>query len=593
MLLNLQIKDLAIIDELAIDFSDGFNVVTGETGAGKSIIIKALGLLLGQKCTAQDLRVGCDKAIVAGTFKVSADHPARAYLNELGIIGAGDCGDEVLIRRVFQRRGRATSWLNDMPITQSALGHVGYLLVDICGQHDNQKILNPREHRKYLDSFLPRKNLLSRVSQTYDKCLKSHQEFCRFCRSYLKLLEEREFWEYRLEELERFNPSESEFATISEDAKRYESRFAESESLSHAVETLDRGLEGGALASGIWQAFECLSPCLDQGIIEVRQRLEVAAQEIDDISFLLNQRLSSTDADQERGHQAVARLTEYKDILQRFRLKSVKELMLHVDDIKGKISLIQKGPLEAAQLLEVFSQNVENLFALSRDLTRERRKAAKRIEKCIQLDLRELNMLGAKIEVGLEPHPTLFGESAEFLELLPAHISEEYGKVVDIFSTLRAQGAESVKFLFASGPGESFKPLEDVASGGEVSRIMLALKRALSAGAGTCVLVFDEIDTGISGMVADLVGRKLHELGRSFQVLCVSHLPQVAVYAETHFLVAKVKKGGRLKTLISSLNQDEHEKEIARLLSGSKVTEASIKNARAMIRKALQDAGVH
>ena len=588
MLLQLNIKDLAIIETLSIRFSPNFNVVTGETGAGKSIIIKALSLLLGLKGTARDLRDGASKASLFGEFRVRKGHACLGILDELAIPYEPD-GDFfiILIRRILHRGGRSAVWVCDVPVTLTSLRAIGYLLVDICGQHDNQKILNAKEQGKILDEFLTQKSLLQKVSTHFDEAVKIHGKLKSFVEDFQSRVRERDYWEFRRDELSALNPDADEYEELTNLCDQTKQRVQDGLKLQAAIEILDTAYGGGSLSEALWSAHQNLSETKDEKMGFLCSELEKLATELDEISFRANGFMAANEDEEALGRKAMERLSLYQEMFRKLGVKDIKDLLIETQKVYDKIAFLE-GAGEAAQdLLKSYQQATDKLEKAAGLLTKERRKAAKIVEKDVKKELAELNMTGSFMEIQLKPiQKELASLEADLLELVGESQATAYRKAREANSGLSASGSESPRFLFASAPGAQPKPLEKVASGGEVSRIMLALKRALAAGAETCVLVFDEIDAGISGKVADLVGRKLHTLGRTFQVLCVSHLAQVAAYADHHFVVRKGLVKGKMETSIKELSESGKKEEVARLLSGEEVTPASLSNAKSMVARA-------
>lgn len=589
MLVQLQISDLAIIENLTIDFSPNLNVVTGETGAGKSIIIKALGLLLGSKSTSGDLRDGSERASITGVFRVRDNHPALGILDRLEIpYDVDKSGILILVRRIMYRSGRTAGWICDVPVTRSSLRELGYLLVDICGQHDNQKILSPKEQGKILDEFLTKGDLLDRVVGLYQEAQDSHGKLARFIESYQEHLKEKDYWEFRGRELQELSPDEAEYAELVSSFKLMEGQIQDARRLQEAVDIIDSGVDGGAISSCLLKARGSLKQTTRSELTCLADDLEKIASEIEDLSFRANGLLASWEDSQSDGRRAYARLELYSDMFRKLGVKDIHGLISESKKVADKIAFFEDAQTHVEDLIQDLVRKTTLLSQYTQDLSAERRKASLFVERDVKKELTHLSMPESSMKIDLSPVNRSFDSLEEELQgLFSGQYLHLYSPCCQVLEKTGSTGSEIARFLFVSAPGSQPRPLEQVASGGEVSRIMLALKRSLAAGAETCVLVFDEIDAGISGKVADLVGRKLSALGISFQVLCVSHLAQVAAYADSHFVVRKNINLGRAETTIRKLSMSERKEEIARLLSGEEVTRASLSNAKSIIKKAI------
>ena len=589
MLTRLNIQGLAIIDSLEIEFSHGFNVITGETGAGKSILIKALGLLLGTKASVETVRRGRESATVAGLFEAPPEHRCMAVLERYGIpIIQGSGRFEILVRRLVSSKGRSQAWINDCPVTITVLKDLANSLIDVFGQHDNTRLLDPGQHTRYLDQFLKKKTLLTEYRQSYDLAQDRLKHLVKTVDDYRIKQRDADYLSFRCEELRRFDPSLEDFEKVQDLCLKSRTTLDVAETLEKVQGAIDQGAGGRSLSGPLWEAARHL-----RRLAGTISTMEAAADEaedlatrLDELSFTIGRDTAGLDLDEHELEDAQERLAGYQTLFRKMAVSSIEELLREQDRLEQDLSSLESAADEVTQQLSVLAETVAKLKAAGQLLSKARRGARALVTKDIEAELHELAMPGASLAVDLVEQRrsltpidlSIFGSEAQDLVTKLLEELNQFGEL----------GREKALFLLASNPGEVALPLNKVASGGEVSRIMLALKRALAAGADTCILVFDEIDTGISGRIADVVGRKMRELSQNFQVICISHLPQVAAHANSHFLVHKEAKGSRTESTISHLSRSDSEQELARLLSGDKVTGSSLANARQLKKKANQ-----
>ncbi|NBW98604.1 DNA repair protein RecN [bacterium] len=595
MIQSLHIQGLAIIDELNIDFNSGFNVITGETGAGKSILIRALSFLLGHKVGVDVIRRGFEHASVTGEFLLRSGHEVLSFLEERGIPLEKDAeGALVIVRRQMNQKGRSSAWINDVPVTGQTLKEMGLGLVDIFGQHDNQKLMRPEFHLSYLDRFLEDQDVLIRFQEQYKICSGLFRRVSDVLEKCGEGRKDLDYQIFRLQELQEFEPGHEDFSRISDLIENSKHSLLLKESLSSILDGFDT--EASPVNRSVWDVAKKLGRLAEKVSIQelepLRAQAETVASELDALSFGLNRLLNQVDVDESAVESAQKRLFGYQELFRKHGVRDIEQLLVEYSHLKQTCVSKEEMALQLLGTLKELSQEAQKLQNMARELSTLRKKAGHRIKKSVEAELAELAMPGAVFDVAWEDTEaktwmldcTFFED--ETLEQLSKNIAER-------LEMIGAAGYESAEFLLASNPGEPVLPLMKVASGGELSRIMLALKKALVVDADTCVLVFDEIDTGISGRVADVVGKKMRGLAETFQVVCISHLPQVAVYADTHFLVKKQAKKRssqdateRTESTLVKLTREESTAEIARLLSGSEVSKAGLANAQALMEKA-------
>lgn len=582
MLTHLSIRGLAVMASLDIDFGAQFNVITGETGAGKSILIKALGLLLGQKSSVEVIRSGHDDAQISGHFDLPDDHEAIDLLSSLGV---STNEGQVLIRRKITRKSRSQAWVNDTPVTLNSLRQLGESLIDIFGQHENLKLFNPNEHVRYLDQFVENPDLSAEVSQAYRMIVGRFKQLKTDIDKVSAKLNEKDYLCFRLKELQEFHPAVSDYQECiqlchrASNLQRYENNLAQ-------IKQLIEPEEGMAPARALWEISKLAGaePSLELVGTEAAE----IANRIDELSFQMARLGEQDELSAEQIEQAQSRLAGYQDFFRKFGVADVNELCGVTDRLQAELDYIESASEKIEKTITELYQAVRQLDNRANELSLARKKAVKSIKARLEHELKELAMPGSKFDIRF----TSIGKAMASFEcsFVEAASRKRLDEICEVLTAVSDTGKERVQFLLASNPGEPLMALDKIASGGEISRIMLALKRVLAAGAGSCLLVFDEIDTGISGQVADIVGSKLRELADSFQILCISHLAQVAAYADHHLKVRKVTKAKRTESQIVSLGPKESLEEIARLLSGREVTKQSLDNARAL-RKKIESSG--
>ena len=583
MITHLNIKGLAIIENLEIDFSSGFNVITGETGAGKSILILALHFLTGAKVSSDVVRSGAEHATVAGEFLVHEDHPAVAALQNLGIETEKEGEDAViLIRRQLSAKGRSQAWINDIAVSSQALKEIGHGLVDIFAQHENQRLMHPQEHIRYLDQFSNHLKELKAVRENYEACEKVLSEIEGIIKRVTSSQRDKDYLDYRLEELTKFNPTLDDYQMINDLCESSDKIVAEKEVLTEALALLENG-DSDNVVSLLWDLAKKLGHMGSFGE-ELKNRVEGAARDIEDVHFNLSGRITHFDFDEHSLEEAQERQFGYQELFRKHSVKTVEELVKAFGELKDAVGTLESAKERLGELLVNFKSAIQNLEKASQKLTESRKKSSLTLKKKVEKEIHELSMPGARLDYEWTP----MDRALTHLDLgaIDKKLQSQFDPLSQRMASLSPTGSEKVQFVLASNPGEPSLPLVKSASGGELSRIMLALKKTLAADAETCVLVFDEIDTGISGSTADVVGRKMRELAAHFQVLCISHLPQVAVYADTHCLVRKQGKKNRTETEIIKLSQEDSAKEIARLLSGREVTPSSLSHAKNLMTQA-------
>ncbi len=588
MITQLSIRGLAIIEELHIEFSPQLNVITGETGAGKSILIKGLHILLGAKADPDVIRRGFPRAHVSAAFLLPKNHHCIELLETHGIWHDDQELTELIVRREIAQKGRSQAWVNDQPITLSLLKELGHTLIDIYGQHENHRMLDPHTHMDYIDEFVVDQSLKTLVQGAMQQAGQILQDLRRRLEQFQTRRREQDYLQFRFDELAKFDPSLEDYEktiNLCEESGRI---LSEQKVLDQAQRICDEGYNGRALSSALQELQRLLEQPAEQltefGLQASLAQVHDLAGALDELSYILGRAASRRSLDEDEMESLQSRLAGYQSLLRKLGVRGVEEMMEEYQRLEKELSFVQQGPEAMAESLHKVRKLLEEANQYAHKLTLARKEAARRAVDAVAGELHDLNMKGAKIDFDFQAVQNTVPELG--IGDIDAGLAGDWISCAQILSETSKQGRERGQFLLSANPGDSLKPLAKVASGGEISRIMLGFKKALAMGANTCVMVFDEIDTGISGHTAHIVGKKLKELSSSFQVICISHLPQVAAYGDAHFLVQKAQKGETTESQILKLNRKSSEEEIARLLSGDQVTNSSLTHARQLLKAA-------
>jgi len=557
MLTELRIVNFALIEQLNIQFDSGFTVLTGETGAGKSLLIDAIALLVGGRASTDQIRSGVDEAQLEAVFHLSDTHPVIQQLRLQDIIGRNE--SELILRRVLSRSGRHRVYLNGSLCPLRVLEDLGGTLIDIHGQHEQQSLLAPGKQLDALDAFGDLHGLRGQYTRTYQ----GWKELC----TQLDALKDETDGRARLKDMLEFQAQEIEQAALLPDEDE-QLRF-ERQRLVHANRLKELTHEAYGELQTDEQAVLTRLGRVSRILVELAQTdpsmldgEQVATESVihlKDLAGRLRDYAQRLDADPERQ----AGLEDRLDLIQRLKKKyggSIEAVLVKGRQVQEELELLNSREERAAGLIVRQDEEVRRLDGLARELTKKRVVAAKRLTKLVQAELMALKMEQAVVEVAVS-----CDESIEGLGLT---------------------GRDRVEFILSSNPGEPPRPLSRVASGGELSRIMLGLKTVLAEMDQVPVLVFDEIDTGVGGAVAEAMGTRLRKLGVFHQVFCITHLPQVASQAEHHVLVVKGLESQRTSTSVRALKGMEREEEIARMLGGLTITKKVRETAAELIARA-------
>jgi DNA repair protein RecN (Recombination protein N) len=573
MLRSLYIKHYALIEEISIEFERGLNILTGETGAGKSILIDALSLLLGERTSAEIVRKGSEKAIVEGTFVVSGAPKVRSLLNDNEV----ESSDELLVRREISVKGQSRCFINDSPVSLALLKEVGDLLVDLHGQHDHQALLRPDTHVDFLDDFGGHEDLLAEYRQSYQKLsgLFSKKRDLRDQEHRLK--EKKDLYEFQMKEIDAVNPQVGEEETLEAELKILEN----AEKLNDLTSQLHQLLYDGELSvhDNLVQArkqIELLSE-IDAAFANAAGEAKSAEIIVEELSKFIHSYNSKIEFNPQKLEHIRERLGQFSLLKKKYG-GTLESLLEQRRAIGQDYALAENFEKELATIESAITEERKVCSEAAQMLTAKRRNAAKKIEKAIVVSLGELGIANAKFSVSVQNVPMAVGSRNGNPSAHDAYVrmGKEYFEAT-------AKGIDNVEFFLSTNVGEDVKPLVKVASGGEVSRVMLALKSALAQSDRVLLLIFDEIDVGVSGRIGQAVGLSLKKLSTLHQIIAITHLPQIAGLADTHFAVEKIEDGKRTATRLRKLDVEERVREVAKLMSGEKITEAGLKSAKELM----------
>ena len=554
MLLSIHIKNYALIEELRLEFVPELNIFTGESGAGKSIIIDALGLLLGERASAATVRKDVPRCSVTGEFDVTRLKEARACLENAGITDAG--AETILIRREVDSSGRSRAFINDQPVGIEIIKTIGEMLVDVHGQHEHQTLFHASAQRGLLDRFGGLDELVRQVRSQYQALAELRARSSAQAMS----AQERE----RLADLYRYQKKEIEEAKLSAgEEEEIESKLPQ---LKNAEKLLEAGRQAHAL---LYDSDDSVIEKTGkaQRLVENMQAIGGAAgdalENLQKAYYLVEEAAGTLDDFMERltlDPAALNAMLERQDLLQRLRkkyAKTVPEIIAHYETISKELDALSAGD-ETRQELEKSIEAAAKTFAQQCEkLTIARKKAGEKLATGVQKELSGLGMKRAVFSLKIEKEP-------------------QPGR----------DGQDRIEFMFSANAGEDIKPLKQIASGGEMSRVMLGLKTVLSMADRVPVLIFDEIDSGVGGPMGEVIGRKLQKLSLHHQVLCITHLPQIAAFGSQNLFVSKETKNAHTLTRVRTLSETERVEEIARMLSGAEITPSARHHAAELLTQA-------
>lgn len=566
MLKQLLIKNYALIEEISVEFSSGLTIITGETGAGKSILIDALGLLLGERASTEMIRTGADKAIVEGIFQLQGYERVAEILRR----NENEVTEEIIVRRELTSKGQSRCFVNDSPVPVSLLKEIGDALVDLHGQHEHQSLLHPETHIEFLDEFGGLRQEIQAYQATYRTLVAAASKKRELLAQEEQLKAKKSLYEFQIKEIDGVNP-----------------QTGEEEQLESELKILENSEKLSELTSGVYQLLYESEHSVRDGLVKARKMMEQLAE--------IDQSLSESVNDARSAEVIVEELSK---LVQRYssKIEFNPDRLEELRERLGALSLLKKKYGGTVDLLIEFRKKIGEEFKFAENyqselakldkeieairiecgekaelLTKRRKESSKKLEQAIIERLNDLGIPKAKFLTTIQQQP----DEGSDLNLSVIIGNRKIKAAQD--------GVDHVEFFLSTNVGEEPKPLVKVASGGEVSRIMLALKGALAASDKTPLLIFDEIDTGVSGRIGQSVGKSLKRLSHHHQVIAITHLPQIAGLADTHFTVEKSESNKKTSTRLRKLEANDRVHEVAKLMSGTEVTEAGLKSAKELM----------
>jgi DNA repair protein RecN (Recombination protein N) len=563
MLLCLRVKNFAIIDELEVELGSGMNVLTGETGAGKSILVSALSLVLGAKTRPEVVRSGAESAEVEALFDVQDDPELQARLSEAGV----EAGDELVLRRVIQKNGRSRAYVNGRLASAAELSALAAGLADISSQHEHHTLVDPRCHLRYLDAFGQLETLVAQVAEAHSSYAAANDALAELEAQLRDRGQREDLLRFQLAEIDAVapDPGEEDKLRVERERQRHGQRL---QSVSGEAEDTLYARDGSVCEelAGLIRNLEQVAT-LDPALAGPLEQLQAAHVQLEDAARELGGYARAVSIDAER----LAELEERLESLGKLKRKyggTLEAVLEHRGRVATELAALDDSEARHAQLEAARDSAASAAESLATKLSQKRKKVAGKLAERVSEELASLSMGDAKVEVEVEP--------AE-----PGSGGLSVGG-----ARLTATGIDRVEFLIATNRGEQPQPLQRVASGGELSRAMLAIKRTLAGLGPGGLYVFDEVDAGVGGAVAEVIGRKIREVSRHHQVVCITHLAQIAVFANQHFRVRKEVVEDRTLSRIVPLSASEKKEEIARMLGGVEITDKTRAAAGEMLRTA-------
>lgn len=551
MLLEISIKNFAIIQSISLNFEEGMTVLTGETGAGKSIIIDAMNMMLGARATTDVIRHGAPKAEIEGLFSLENSRVLQEIFDEQGL----ELSDEIIIRREILQNGRSISRVNGQMVNLSVLKAIGQQLVDIHGQHDQEELMRPHRHIQMLDEFGDADffELKEAYQTSFDNYRQMRKQVLDIKKNQLEHKARIEMLEFQMAEIEAANLKAGEDIALNQERDKLLNHKNIADTLTNAYSMLDNE-EFSSLANvrSAMNDMEGLEE-YDPDYREISGSLSETYYVLEDITKRLESIIDDLDFDGNRLMQVESRLDLIHTITRKYGT-SVDDVLLYFEKITDEYNLLTGNNLSSEDMEVELKKLEKNLVDLAGQVAQARHHLAQDLEAEIKQELQDLYMEKAQFQVRFT--------SGKFSR----------------------EGNESVEFYISTNPGEDFKPLVKVASGGELSRLMLAIKSAFSRKEGKTSIVFDEVDTGVSGRVAQAIAQKIHKIGQHGQVLAISHLPQVIAIADNQFFIEKVSDENSTVSTVRLLSLEERVVEVAKMLAGEDVTEAALTQARELLK---------
>jgi len=550
MLLGLTLKNFTIIEDLSVGFSSGLNIITGETGAGKSVIVDAINIILGDKTSPDNIKSGREEAHIEALFDISGDEVIKERLESSGF---DTSTGELLIKRVIFRNGRSRVFINGSLSTLTLLSKITRGLVDIFSQHEHQSLLREENHIRILDNFGEMNNEVFNLRELYQNYVGVKKELDDLVQSQKDKFEKQDYLKYRLSEIDEAELQVGEEENLEEEKLKLNNAEKLQSSAEGAYGTLYEN-ERSILGSLQNLTDDLLnSGKVDPALADIGKSIEKGMLQIQDAAFSLRDYNSELVHDPGRLEIVEDRIHLIEDLKRKYG-ESIPQILLRRDEIQKELNNIEHFD-ERVNLLTIESQKIMGeLLVLAEKISKSRKQVSKKLTAVLEKELKEVGIKSGQFHI-------------EFAD-----------------KEISSNGIDDISFLFSANPDEKPKPLTKVASGGELSRIMLVLKEVIARVEGGSVIIFDEADSGVGGAVAEAVGQKIKKLSQSYQVICITHLPQVAKFADSHLSVSKTHDDNKTQVAIKSLEGDERVIEIARMIGGFNITQKTIDAAHEMLK---------
>lgn len=554
MLQTLLIKQFAIIDELDINFSDGLTVMSGETGSGKSIIIDAIGQLIGMRASSDYVRHGEKKAIIEGIFDIDESKDAINILESLAI----DVDEDfLLVKREIFSSGKSICRINNQTVTLQDLRKVMQELLDIHGQHETQSLLKQKYHLQLLDDYADNQysDLLNQYQLSYNQYKNKRKELEELESADQALLQRLDLMKFQLEELTEASLKEGEVDQLESDIKRIQNSEKLNLALNNAHQVLT---DESAIPDRLYELsnyLQTINDIVPEKFVRLKEDIDQFYYMLEDAKHEIYDEMANTEFDEQVLNEYESRMNLLNNLKRKYG-KDITELIAYQSKLANEIDKIENYEQSTSQLREEIKTLYNEVIDIGKKLSQERRRVARELRDHIVSEIQNLQMKDANLEISFKPldEPTI-------------------------------EGIEFVEFLISPNRGEPLKSLNKIASGGELSRIMLALKSIFVKSRGQTAILFDEVDSGVSGQAAQKMAEKMRDIAQYIQVICISHLPQVASMSDHHLLISKASNADRTTTQVKELKDENKIDEIARMISGASVTELTRENAKEMIKQ--------
>lgn len=550
MILGLTLKNFTIIEDLSVGLSSGLNIITGETGAGKSVIVDAINIILGDKASPDNIKSGKEEAHIEALFDISSDEVIQERLKSSGFdISSG----ELLIKRVIYRNARSRVFINGSLSTLTLLSTITQGLVDIFNQHEHQSLLKEENHLKILDNFGETANEVSRLREQYQNYLETKKELDDLIQSQKDRFEKEDYLKYQLSEIDGAELQLGEDEKLEAEKLKLINTEKLNSTTQGAYDILYES-ESSILGSLQRVSDDLLNSAkIDSTLGEIGQSIEKGRLQIQDAAFSLRDYNSELTHDSGRLDIVEDRIHLIGDLKRKYG-ESVSQIILKRDEIEKELNKIEHFDERVKSLSSESQMLMDELLSLAGKISKKRKQSSKKLTSVLEKELNEVGIKGGQFHI-------------EFTD-----------------KEISSNGVDDISFLFSANPDEKPKPLTKVASGGELSRIMLVLKEVIARVEGGSVIIFDEADSGVGGAVAEAVGQKIRKLSQSYQVICITHLPQVAKFADSHLAVSKTHNDNKTQVTIKSLEGDERVFELARMIGGFNITQKTIDAAYEMLK---------